>query len=169
MALITLPSLPAGHVVTAAEMATLMSAIMYARDPGATLVRRSTGKTITTTTFTDIDFDTEAGDNDAQFAPTSATITLANSGWYLITGGGVWDANATGTRSVFLLRAGFQMATDEKFANTGASNSTAHACAVIVTANAGDTVGLNVFQSSGANRTFSSAHLSVVRVSGPRV
>lgn len=115
--------------------------------------------TISNATNTNLTFDTELYDTDG-FHSTSAntdriTIPSGKDGKYLITAAVAFDSNATGERSMRLMKNGSTADDNNRvWAGFGSSaGNTTMTIARIVDAVAGDYFTLRVYQSSGGNRT----------------
>lgn len=109
-------------------------------------VEMDTTQTITTSTVTDVNF------ISSPYMTSATTWTCKVPGRYKITWQGQWDTNATGFRQVFIVKNGninLCRAQDQPTAS-GLTQSLVALQDFIV----GDTIKVQVFQDSGANRTF---------------
>jgi hypothetical protein len=155
------------HAPTAAELAQVIAAIKLAQDPPCCIVRRSSAQSINNTTFTDVSFNTEVVDNANMFTPTSTTITIRYDGYYLITVGSNWASSATGIRVHLPLLNGVVIDGIEWENPSSAAADTRFTTGNMISAVAGDTVGVQVWQNTGGAFNLDNMRVGVVRVSGP--
>lgn len=124
----------------------------FGMKPPSCVVTRSTAQTgIVSATITDIVFDTEVFDNYGMFSPSSATITIAETGLYVVSAYLAIESNATGYRRLLINHNGSFPAIDGRQAVTG--DATHMTIGVPLLCNSGDTLKLAVEQTSGANRS----------------
>lgn len=113
-------------------------------------VRRTTNQSISTSVQTAISFDAEIRDDGAYWAAGSPTrLTVARSGWYLINGGVEWDAGATQSRYLLIVKNGSSvLGIESRTAGTGDNKQNISTLAYLT---AGDYVTLDVIHSQGTS------------------
>jgi hypothetical protein len=145
-----------GHVLTLAA-----GAPSWAAPGSVTLdyvrVTRSTTQTITTSTDSPIDFDTEVEDTATYHSTVTNTsrftVPAAKDGVFYCAGGVFWDANATGQRQLFIMKNGTAIPGTYEVEIGNAGFGIAQRTGAIVRLAATDYVQLVVWQNSGGNRT----------------
>jgi hypothetical protein len=155
---------PATHTFTDG-IATSTEANAYVRDPINFLlarplakVRQATLQSITTATFTSITMDAEDADTNVggtaqhDLVTNNSRFTAVYPGWYQVSGGSGWAANATGRRGcrpavngVLINGSGTLVPT------TAAGTCQVPARTDLVYLNVGDYVEMQGFQDSGGN------------------
>lgn len=147
----------AGSRLTAAQLEAL-------RSPYRAVVTRSSSQAITTATVTPISFTAEEVDQGGLIAVTSTTITLNVAGTWLMVGGLVYAANATGVRACLIEINGIGNYQDGS-TSLPAVGSAADVCrmtaSIIRVCAAGDTATLSAYQTSGGNLNVTSARFAV--------
>ena len=114
--------------------------------PGSQNISNST---LTAITFANENFDT----NNFHSTSTNTqriTIPSGKDGYYQVNGSVRWDANTTGSRSVYIYKNGSDVGSNYC---TPSANNPSNALSVILYLVAGDYIELSVFQNSGATRT----------------
>lgn len=155
--------------IPSGTLSALVQLALFARDPTAVLARRLASQSISSGSFTDIVHDTEIIDTDGGFAPSSATITLVNPGYYIVMPAARFAAASGGTRSLRGLQNGADIV--GCYSEVGSASGVdfvSLSCCQLISAAAGDTVKATVFQNQGGAVNLLNGALSVVRVSGPR-
>lgn len=118
---------------------------------------RSSSQTISNATNTNLTFDTELYDTDAYHSTSTntdrITIPSGKAGKYLITASAAWPSNATGERSMRLLKNGSTSDNNNcVWAGFGSSSgNTIMVVSRVVDAAVADYFTLRVYQSSGGN------------------
>ncbi|MEX2103082.1 MAG: hypothetical protein WD805_03895 [Gaiellaceae bacterium] len=106
-------------------------------------------------TFTKVTFDVETYDTDGMFDPAAPTrLTVKTPGVYLVTGAVRWDPNATGSRSIGIVRNDIGiafLAADTRDAVATASTATRQNVSTVARLAAGDYVELKAEQTSGGS------------------
>lgn len=159
MAVVPAPADFAGGILpTTTENANIRDPLLFLEDRPACQVRQTTLQALTTATFTAVTFTTE--DYDGGFgsvvhhdnATNNTRITAQYSGWYLISGGVGFAANATGQRLARWSVNGTQVNAGDLLINTAAANVVqAPARTMLVSLNVGDYVELLAWQNSGGS------------------
>jgi hypothetical protein len=116
-------------------------------------VTNSTTQAITSGAGQDLTFDTETWDTGALHSTTSATarITAVVAGKYLVCGSCAIAPNATGFRSLAIIKNGTTTYATNVCPVSSAAAATALACTALVDLAASDYVTLNAAQNSGGN------------------
>lgn len=97
----TVPDLPAGHVVTAAELNACGAAVTFLLNkPVCRVHDGGTGATINNGTMTSIAWSAQDIDTDSMFAPTSTDIVIQTPGWYKVR----YGVNCTGGTNLISTR-----------------------------------------------------------------
>ena len=113
------------------------------------IMRRAANQTISTSTITTIDWDT----NDTSrggITESAGTITVASAGTYLVTYSVIFDTNSTGIRFAWVeLSGGRRCGQDNKDATSAFQTYLNGTC--VLNAAASDTFTIRVFQTSGGN------------------
>lgn len=93
----TMPTLPAGHVPTAAELEEITDLI---DGPPRFVGRQTVAQVVTTATFTAITFGSEDVDNynGHSTAALTSRYVCQLAGWYQVSGKVAWNGSATGRR-----------------------------------------------------------------------
>jgi hypothetical protein len=146
--------------VPGSKLSALADLAQFAAKPPACAVSRSTAQSISTATVTYITFDTEVIDTTGtMFSASSTTITIPETGIYMVSGYCGLAVNATGYRRLLLDQNGTFMIIDARPAvsgdNTHMTLNTLLACAL------GDTLRLAVDHSAGVS-------LNTVTTQAPR-
>lgn len=134
-------------------------ALSFLLDPPRLRVYRSADLSVSTSTWTQVTFDSESWDNDAMHSTSSNTARLiaVTAGRYLITVNAYFAGNATGTRILNLTANGAGTVSSSAGPLTNgayaAANNTNQLCSATVewSASANDYVELFVWQSSGGS------------------
>ena len=110
---------------------------------------RNSNLTIANATNTNVTWNVQTQDDDAWFAPTSADITVPDSGWYIITGGIDWSGIVVGdrVRQWFTVNGNNLGAVEDDVA--GIANPT-YNLAQVAYLTANDVIRLRVFHNGGA-------------------
>ncbi len=143
--------------------------ITFAQGPPGAVATRPGGSTqsIPNNTVTAVTFTVETFDNMAGFAATSSTITVSEAGVYAVTAGGAFAANATGLRVIAIQQNGVDVPGGLQEANAPAGGGIGYInVSQHILASAGDTVIVNVLQTSGGALNIDACRLSVVRATG---
>lgn len=115
----------------------------------------SSGQVITTSTWTQIEFDTVVSDDNGWWDSSNYRFVLPSAGIYLVQAQCMWDSNTGGDRWLLPAKTG---STDEwGRASYDPSNIEGYARYTgfwSIYASEGDYLGLWVYQNSGSNRTF---------------
>jgi len=135
---------------TAPEWKTAASGSTYS---GVSLYK-SAAQTVSNSTFTAITWDSERYDTDSYHSTSTntsrITIPSGKSGYYILTGSNVWDANATGNRGLELRKNGTSLY--YLFFQDGfASNDGTYPFTGTINLTAGDYIEVFCWQSSGGN------------------
>lgn len=110
----------------------------------------SAAQSVATATSTDILWTSENYDSDSMHIASAATITILATGKYLISGAIYWAANATGVRTMQIIKNGsLDIAGDTR--NASASGRTRHSTSLEFLLVKGDTIGMKGFQDSGGS------------------
>lgn len=140
--------------------------LFLARPPGCVVRRRTSGVQVATTAswvvaaFTDADLRDTDGYHDHTTSPEQVEIPTGFGGWYDINGAVQWAANADGFRTVTLVINGSQLHPGAVAPATSAAY-TAMQVQRLLLLNAGDTVELHTWQTSGGDLDITDAYLSV--------
>lgn len=131
-----------------------------------TKVTRAALQSITSSSNTKVQFDTEVWDSDGFYSAAAAsriTIPADFDGIYEILGWAKFAANATGVRSASIYKNNAEIDGGAKLA-AAASGVTFVSCRAIESLVAGDYIELNVFHDRGSALDISGAFLSLVKV-----
>lgn len=148
----------AGEVVTATEMnANVSDVLSFLSNPPILRIRQTAAQTITTSTVTYINFDTEDVDSSGMHSnvtnPMNATAVYP--GWYWCSGGVGFAANATGFRQVFWAyngsSSGVLGAGSDQTTVTAAATARIPIGATLIFMNVGDNVRIGCFHNVGSN------------------
>ncbi len=116
-------------------------------------VTNSTNTTISNNTLTTLAFNTETYDtnifHDNSTNNSRLTVPSGKAGYYLVTAGGQWDANATGRREMYLHKNGTSYIANE--VTPGSSTYPINALSVPIYLAVGDYLEIKLYQSSGGN------------------
>lgn len=146
-----MPTLPAGHVPTAAELETITDLI---DGPPRFLGRQTVAQTITTGTFTAITLGAEDVDNYNGHSTSSNTsrYVCQLTGWYAMSGKTAWSGSATGRRgSDWRVNGSIVGGSQVIVAASSGSTIQVPAASMDVFLNAGDYVELFGFHEHGSN------------------
>jgi hypothetical protein len=162
---VAIPRVPdfSNGVLDTSKASALGDAAQYGINPTGCGVARVAVQSIANGGTPLIDFDTEDFDSGGQFAATSNTITVAEPGFYQLSGYGEFASNATGYRLIQIEVNGATIT-----GNAGpAANGTATKCSAAIgkLLAAGDAISMRVTQNSGSSLNFT-GRLSIVRGSG---
>jgi hypothetical protein len=117
---------------------------------------QSSGQSISNTTQTDLNFDTETFDTDGYHSTATntnrITIPSGKSGYFLVTARTGFGNNSTGTRVNWLLKNGSTYLAST-FVEPNSSDPTTVTTATVVSLNATDYITINAYQSSGGSLT----------------
>lgn len=137
-------------------------AVDYAR------VTRSTTQTISNTTDTPIEFDTEVEDTSGYHSTVSATsrftVPSGKDGVFSVRGGVFWDNNATGQRQCYISKNGTAIPGSYQVAAGNASFGIAQSTGAIVRLAATEYVEIEVWQNSTANRTIGNSPVAAFEI-----
>lgn len=156
-----------GHVLTLSSGAPTWAApsggaVDYAR------VTRSTTQTITTSTDTPIDFDTEAEDTAGYHSTVSNTsrftVPSGKDGVFSVRGGVFWDNNATGQRQCYIAKNGTAIPGTYQVSPGNSGFGIAQSTGAIVRLAATDYVTFNVWQNSGGSRTIGNSPVAAFEI-----
>ena len=153
-------------IVTTTWLNAMRDLALAALNPPSTVADRLASQSIQNSTGTLMAFDTQIFDNYDMFTPTSSSITLAESGLFVVTAGATWAPNATGVRIISIQQNGADVpgALDERVA-LGGGAPTYQLTSQHVVGSAGDTITLNTFQTSGGALGVT-GRIGMTRVSG---
>jgi len=117
-------------------------------------LRQSSGQSISNTTQTDLNFDTEDFDTDAYHSTSTntnrITIPAGKSGYFVVTARIGYNNNRTGTRVGWLLKNGSTYLSST-FVQPNSSDPTTVTTATVVSLVATDYITMNAYQSSGGS------------------
>jgi hypothetical protein len=142
----------AGVVDTAALAAGAATATK--RTASFARVRRAANQALTTAVGANISFDTEEEDTDAYWAagsPTQFTIPASSGAVYNITCTAVFEANATGSRSLVIVLGGLTLIGGQCNNGTATDSTRLHATTGPIRLAAADVITFSVVQRSGGN------------------
>ena len=145
------PSLADGSVTSAKIAAGAVGVSKFGTIPAVRASVGDTPQTIPNNLVTNVNFDAETFDTASLHSTTTNNhlVTAPVAGVYQITGNVRWDANATGVRFVDIsATSGGRIASVYHLANTSATDQSVSAAYALA---AGDSVFLEVFQTSGGN------------------
>ncbi len=111
---------------------------------------RTGALTVATGTYTSVPWQGQQTDTEGMYSAGSANLTCKVAGWYDIKAQAGWIANATGYRFIAILYNGATAIGTHREVVPGA-NAFAHQVVSEAYLNVGDTIALQVFQSSGGN------------------
>jgi hypothetical protein len=131
-------------------------------------VTMSGDQTVTTSTWTKIAFNTVAVDTDSEINTTNYTWTATNAGTYIVIANVVWQASATGVRSVGISETGIAPVTTEYQNQWTASSAGTTRMSMIghIICTAGQAITIWGWQNSGGNLVVDSdgSYFSVFRI-----
>lgn len=145
-------------VVDAAAAAGTANVAFLLAKPIAHL-RQTSIQTLTTSTWTAITWQTEDVDSVSGHSGSASTYTCQRAGWYRLSGGVSFAANAVGIRDARWVKNGTVVNGSEADVTPLAGSSTTHLTArsILVLLAVGNTVELEAFQSSGGNLSTASS------------
>lgn len=148
MAVPVKPVFGTNAVVPSSKLNALADLANYAVKPPACAVTRSTAQSIPNSAITYITFDTELVDTTgSMFTASSTTITVPETGIYMVSGYSGLAINATGYRRLLLDQNGSFVVIDQRTAVTG--DNTHMTINTLLVCTAGDAIKLAADQNSG--------------------
>lgn len=151
MATIPIPHLwSAGDYATSGNMNTLTDSINFllggaASNRPSVDLTLNTAQSINNAAETTVDFDTVVADTDSGYS--AGTYTVHTSGLWLFSCAAEWAANTTGNRFLHLLASGRNAFS---WISAGIDNVGRSSASIMVRLNAGQTVYMTMYQTSGA-------------------
>lgn len=151
MSYTTPPNFAAGAVLTEAQLDILSDDISFLANPPSCRVYNNAAFSVPDATDTPVTFNSERRDTDTNHSTVTNTsrITFTTAGLYLVGGHGIYAANATGTRKLFIRLGGTTPLATSEANNSGGSNTVALTVSTLYAFTAGQYVELVGFQNSG--------------------